>query len=153
MSWYLDSVYELNKESPYTFYIPSLEVLEKLEVGDLVKLIFVPVKEEDDGFRGERMWVEISEINGKNYLGQLANEPHQLPLKLGDVITFENEHICATQHDDAHSSKWDFYFDTLVTVSDDVLEKEEFHFMLKDDPHEDGDSGWTILSGYEETDF
>ena len=39
MSWYLDNVYELNKESPYTFYVPGAEVLEKLKVGDLVKLI------------------------------------------------------------------------------------------------------------------
>lgn len=47
MSWYLDNVYELNKESPYTCYVPSLEVLEKVKVGDLVKLIFVTNMEED----------------------------------------------------------------------------------------------------------
>ena len=41
MSWYLDNVYEINKEAPYTFYLPSSEVLEKLKIGDLVKLIFV----------------------------------------------------------------------------------------------------------------
>lgn len=33
MTWYLDNVYELNKEVPYTFYLPSSEVLEKLKVG------------------------------------------------------------------------------------------------------------------------
>lgn len=44
MSWYLDNVYELNKEAPYTFYLPSSEVLAKLRVGDLVKLIFVSKK-------------------------------------------------------------------------------------------------------------
>lgn len=31
MIWYLDNVYELNKEAPYTFYLPSSEVLEKLK--------------------------------------------------------------------------------------------------------------------------
>lgn len=47
MTWYLDNVYELNKEAPYTFYLPSSEVLEKLKVGDLVKLIFVSKNEEE----------------------------------------------------------------------------------------------------------
>lgn len=63
MSWYLDNVYELNKEAPYTFYLPSSNILGELKVGDLVKLIFVTKSEEDDGFHGERMWVAITEMN------------------------------------------------------------------------------------------
>lgn len=78
MSWYLDNVYELNQESPYTFYVPSSKVLEKLKVGDLVKLIFVNEKAEDDGFRGERMWVKITNIKGRKFKGILDNEPYHL---------------------------------------------------------------------------
>ncbi|MEH7356141.1 DUF2185 domain-containing protein [Neobacillus drentensis] len=153
MSWYLDNVYELNKESPYTFYVPSSEVLDKLKVGDLVKLIFVTKEEEDDGFRGERMWVEITQINGEKFVGKLDNEPYRLPLKSGDEISFGVENICDTEHEDPTSSNWDFYFDTKVIVSDDVLEKREFNFMLRDNPNGEDDSGWSILSGYEDDDF
>ena len=153
MSWYLDNVYDLNKESPYTFYVPSSEVLDKLKVGDLVKLIFVTEKAEYDGYRGERMWVQITNINGKRFKGKLDNEPQRLPLKIGDEISFGIENICDTEYQDPSSSKWDFYFDNLVTVSEDVLEKREFNFMLRDYPHGEGDSGWSILSGYEDDDY
>lgn len=153
MSWYLDNVDELNKEYPYTFYIPSLEVLDKLKVGDLVKLIFVTETKEDDGFRGERVWVEITKINGKRLSGKLDNEPYRLPLKIGDEISFGVENICDTEYEDPFSSEWDFYFDTLITVSKEVLERREFNFLLRDSPNGEGDSGWSILSGYEDDDF
>ncbi|MFT9847246.1 immunity protein Imm33 domain-containing protein [Aneurinibacillus sp. REN35] len=153
MSWYLDNVYDLNKESPYTFYIPSSEVLDKLKVGDLVKLIFVTEEAEDDGFRGERMWVQITHIKEKKFIGKLDNVPHRLPLKIGDEISFGIENICDTEYEDPNSTEWDFYFDTLVTVSEDVLEKREFNFMIKDYPNGEGDSGWSILSGYEDENF
>ncbi|RSD28984.1 immunity protein Imm33 domain-containing protein [Mesobacillus subterraneus] len=153
MSWYLDNVYELNKESPYTFYLPSTEVLDQLEVGDSVKLIFTTEEADHDGFRGERMWVEITHINGTEFVGKLENEPHRLQLKRGDEIPFKIENICDTEYEDPQSSDWDFYFDTLVTVSDDVLDKREFNFLLRDEPHGEGDSGWSVLSGYEEDEF
>ena len=153
MSWYLDNVYDLSKASPYTFYVPSPEVLDILKVGDLVKLIFVMEEPEEDNFRGERMWVEITYVKGNSFIGKLDNEPLRLPLKIGDEISFGIENICDTEYKDPYSSEWDFYFDTLVTVSEDVLEKREFNFMLSDNPHGEGDSGWTIFSGYEDNDF
>uniref|UniRef100_UPI0013D7DF83 DUF2185 domain-containing protein n=2 Tax=Bacillus paranthracis TaxID=2026186 RepID=UPI0013D7DF83 len=58
-----------------------------------------------------------------------------------------------TEYDDPSSKDWDFYFDTKVIVSNDVLEKREFNFMLKEDSREKGDSGWSILSGYESDDY
>ncbi|PEC20178.1 immunity protein Imm33 domain-containing protein [Bacillus cereus] len=153
MSWYLDNVYELNKEAPYTFYLPSSEILGKLKVGDLVKLIFVTKNEEEDGFNGERMWVEIIERNEKKFVGKLDNNPYRLALKKGDKISFGIENICDTEYKDPASSDWDLYFDTKVIVSNDVLEKREFNFMLREDSREEDDSGWSILSGYESDDY
>ncbi|MFC8055162.1 DUF2185 domain-containing protein [Bacillus cereus] len=153
MSWYLDNVYELNKESPYTFYVPSAEVLEKLKVGELVKLIFVSKNEEEDGFNGERMWVEITERNEKKFVGELSNDPYRLDLKIGDKISFGIENICDTEYDDPASSDWDFYFDTKVIVSNDVIEKEEFNFLIKDNPTVECTPGWSILSGYESDEY
>lgn len=153
MSWYLDNVFNLNNESPYTFYIPSSEVLDKLKIGDLVKLIFVTDEASDDEFRGERMWVRIDNITGNKFRGILDNEPYRLPLNIGDEISFGIENICDTEYHDPNSSEWDFYFDTFVTVSNDVLDKSEFNFMLRDYPNGEGDSGWSILSGYEDDEF
>lgn len=153
MSWQLDNVHKLNKEAPYTFYRPSEEVIEKLQVGDIVKLIFVSDQPSDDGFNGERMWVEITDRNGNNFTGTLDNEPFRLPLKAGEVITFGAENICDTEYEDPHAEDINEYFDMLVTVSNDVLDRNEFNFMLRDHPHGENDSGWSILSGYEEDDF
>lgn len=153
MSWYLDNVYERNAESPYTFYIPSKQVIDKLSIGDIVKLRFMG-ETETDGLAGERMWVEITERIGEKFKGLLTNEPNDLKdLKIGQEVLFKLENICDTEYQDPNSSKWDFYFDTLVTVSEDVFEKREFNFLLKDNPHGEGDSGWSILSGYEDDEF
>lgn len=73
MSWYLDNVYDLNKESPYTFYVPSSEVLDKLKVGDFVKLIFVTEKAEDDDFLND-------------------NENFQI-LSLGVILNFDDSRL------------------------------------------------------------
>lgn len=60
----------------------------------MVKLIFVSKNEEEDGFNGERMWVEIIERNEKKFVGELSNEPYRLDLKIGDKISFGIENIC-----------------------------------------------------------
>ncbi|EPE61003.1 hypothetical protein L479_02615 [Exiguobacterium sp. S17] len=150
MDWYLDNVESLHKEAPYTFYIPSKEVLNQLKVDDYVKLIFTTQVAESDGYRGERIWVQITKINGNDFEGVLDNEPERLPITLGTIVSFGVEHISQTEYEDPDAAKWDYYSDTLVTVSADVLEREELHFMLRDEPHGEGDSGWSFLSGYED---
>ncbi|MFF2877649.1 DUF2185 domain-containing protein [Gottfriedia sp. NPDC057991] len=153
MSWYLENVYERNEESPYTFYVLSKVMIDNLAVGDLVKLIFV-MEEQEVGLSAERMWVEITQINGQKFIGKLDNDPYRLQaLKAGDEITFGMENICDTEYKDPDSADWDFYFDTMVIVSNDVLEKREFNFLLRDDSQDEGDSGWSIFSGYEDGDF
>jgi len=153
MNWFLENAREANKKAPYTFYIPSEEVIRQLSVGDLVKLIFVAKEPSEDGMRAERMWVEITSIEGTHFIGRLDNEPYHVDIEPNTVITFNREHICSTEHDDPANEKWDFYFDTLVTVSNDVLDRREVNFMLRDEPHEEGDSGWSLLSGYEDDDY
>ncbi|MFJ7973691.1 DUF2185 domain-containing protein [Psychrobacillus sp. NPDC096389] len=152
MSWYLDNVYERNKESPYTFYVPSKQVIDMLNVGDIVKLIFVATKNEE--YAGERMWVEISYRQGNYFKGMLTNEPLNFKnLKYGQEITFQTEHICDTEYEDPTSSEWDYYFDAKIIVSNDVLERKEFNFMLRDHAKDEQDTGWSVLSGYEDDEF
>ena len=85
-------------------------MLEKLKIGDLVKLIFVSKNEEEDGFNGERMWVEIIERNEKKFVGELSNEPYRLDLKIGDKISFGIENICDTEYNDPSSKRLGFLF-------------------------------------------
>ena len=100
------------------------------------------------------MWVEITDRNKENFVGKLDNEPYHLKgLKLGQILHFGTEHICDTEYEDDDAAKMDYYFNTLVTVSNDVLERNEFNFLLKDKPNEPNDSGWVIFSGYEEDEF
>lgn len=153
MTWQLDNVYERNKESPYTFYKPSKEVIDSLEVEDLVKLIFF-VESDEDGYSGERMWVEIIERNSNHFVGKLENEPYRLKdLNSGQLIHFRTEHICETEYEDEESIQLDYYLDTLITVNIDVFDKNEFNFLLRDQSNDDNDSGWVVLSGYEEDEF
>lgn len=47
----------------------------------------------------------------------------------------------------------DYYFDNKVTVSNDVLLRNEFNFMLRFEPDNDSDLGWVFFSGHEQDDF
>ncbi|WP_314588324.1 DUF2185 domain-containing protein [Paenibacillus terrigena] len=154
MKWKLDSVVKLHKESPYTFYLPSDQVISQLKVGDLVKLIFMAEETFDNGCNAERMWVEILERNESDFLGKLANQPYYLSsLQYGDMIDFKSEHICSTQLDDPNSKDMDYYFDKKITVSNDVLSRNEFNFMLRFEPDNEHDLGWVFFSGYEDDEF
>jgi len=152
MTWSLDSVVARHKEAPYTFYVPSEYVLNKIEIGELVKLIFL-CGEEDTEYRGERMWVEIIHRSGDELIGTLRNEPVSIKdLVFGQEIHFKIEHICDTMHHDPSAVNWDYYFEKKVVVTNDVLERNEFNFMVRDFPNEssESDTGWSFFTGYEE---
>ncbi|MCP3776414.1 DUF2314 domain-containing protein [Paenibacillus sp. MZ04-78.2] len=132
MKWKLDNVVERHRESPYTFYLPSQHVLSQLKVGDLVKLIFMAEETLENGCEAERMWVEIIERKDSEFRGKLDNKPYYLDSpQYGDLIDFNLIHICDTQLDDPHSNDMDFFFDKRVTVSNDVLSRNEFNFLLR----------------------
>ncbi|HWO78437.1 MAG TPA: DUF2185 domain-containing protein [Bacillus sp. (in: firmicutes)] len=154
MKWKLDSVVDRHKESPYTFYLPSDHVLNQLKAGDLVKLMFMAEEALDNGYEGERMWVEILERNGSEFRGKLMNKPYYLQsLQYGDLIHFNRIHICDTQLDDPYAIDMNYYLDNKVTVSNDVLSRNEFNMMLRFEPCNDRDLGWVFFSGHEEDDF
>jgi hypothetical protein len=84
----LGSGVEAHEKYPETFWIPSDEMKDEVEPGHLVKLIFRHRK------GGERMWVEVTQVQGGRLVGTLANSPAVMPkLDAGDEIEFEREHI------------------------------------------------------------
>lgn len=150
MRWYLENVYEMKREAPYTIDIPSKKVIDQLKTGDIVKLIFSSDKGKD-GYSGERMWVEITERSGGRLIGILTNEPFIIGnLEIGAEIAFGVEHICDTEYEDLGAEAINAFFDTKVLVSNGVLERKAFNFLLRDKSEEPEDSGWTVMSGREE---
>lgn len=153
MTWFLDSAVERNQNAPYTFYIPSPSVIEMLQKGDKVKLIFVSAETEEE-YACERMWVEIAKVDGDCFVGTLINHPVKLSnLELGQTVNFSKEHICDTQYKDPEEQKWDYYFDSKIIVSNDVLERVEVNFLLRDFPRDDEDTGWSVFTGYEDDEY
>lgn len=78
--------------APYTFFLPSPEELQAIEVGDLIKLLF-EYSIEAEKWDAERMWVTVTSLDGDEVGGRLANIPDEprSPLSLGDPIKF-NRH-------------------------------------------------------------
>ncbi|WP_297204001.1 DUF2314 domain-containing protein [uncultured Brachyspira sp.] len=90
--YYLENAFELNKEYPDTFKIPSKKEINSLKTDDYVKLIFT-----EENAVPERMWVKITNINGDNFRGILDNDPYNLKsVKCGDEIVFKTENIIDT---------------------------------------------------------
>ncbi len=94
--WKLASGVECNRRWPDSFEIPSDAAKADVIPGDYVKLIF----ETNDW--GERMWVEVAEVDGDRYVGRLSNLPAGIPrLYPEDRIRFKSEHIIDIDWQDA----------------------------------------------------
>ncbi|MHC1683045.1 MAG: DUF2314 domain-containing protein [Clostridiaceae bacterium] len=88
--FYLENVIEKNIEFPRTFLIPNKEEIEKLNKGNLIKLIFVMEKPHTNGCRAEKMWVEITSVQNGILTGILNNKPYYLKsIKAGGIITLK----------------------------------------------------------------
>lgn len=148
----LGSLVELKKEYPYTVYQPSEEILDKLEVGHIVKLLFTYDIPEQKYF-GERMWVKITHIYEDYYEGVLDNVPLEAPIETGNNVMFKREHIYDTELYDPVSEEIEYYFEKLALVSEDVFKRREFNFLSRVEPHDERDTGWVIYSGYEGPDY
>jgi len=59
---------------------------------DFVKLIF----EQKNPAGGERMWVQVDEKIGNQYMGTLSNQPVMLRMKQGALVVFESIHVLDT---------------------------------------------------------
>lgn len=99
--WELQSGVVRNEQHPDTFWIPDEAIRRSLEIGDFVKVMFEythpEAYDDDDMFAGERMWVEVVDLNGPYFIGKLRNRPictsEWHDLDFDSEITFLPEHV------------------------------------------------------------
>jgi len=154
--WFLEDVRELVEVAPYTFYIPSPEVLAQLEPGHTVKLYFVSDDEEFDEVITEQLWVRITGIEGDEFRGELESEPEAIPeLQAGDEIEFASDHIIDTQLEDPISNVVQKYASNCFVTSRVLEDEQPVGSLYRENPAEAGDdlpqfSGWNIMAGDED---
>lgn len=94
MTYTLNDAQLMAQANPGKFEAPSQQDLDALKPGDLVKLCFsmdIPGRERPSR---ERMWVIIRGMKGDEIIGELNNEPFEMPgLRCGDVVHFEPRNI------------------------------------------------------------
>ena len=96
-SWSLGDAQKLVDEVPYKFSKPSREVIEPLEKGHKVKLIFKFKSDNSEALNTEQLWVEILLVQENKFLGQLEDDSiYNQDLKCGEIIEFEECHIMDT---------------------------------------------------------
>jgi hypothetical protein len=102
--WCLEDGEERHRKAPATFLIPDLALRQRLQPGDVAKLIFRIAVEGDAYGATERMWVVVRERMPDGYVGMLENEPHSISRNdrfwRGTELPFEYCHIIAVGHAD-----------------------------------------------------
>ena len=159
-SWKLDNAKDVQKEFPYTFYKPSEEIISKLKVGDIVKLIFSFESDEPNVPRAERMWVIIQSINSESYVGTLDNDPYHIKdIKAGDRVDFRKEHIIDFDTiedlgiEDTNADIIESYFKKCFVSNQIMNEGFKVGRLYKEKPEDEDDTGWVLLSNYESQEY
>ena len=133
---------ERHRADPMTFSIPRSDIRRSLGLGSRVKLLFAVGT--DDPPSAERMWVEVTQVLGKRYVGQLANEPVAIAdLEFGDEVTFGPEHVAAIWRETGHEPGPEQYAIVSSRVWQDGAIPERTIRMDTPDPSA---SGWILFA-------
>ncbi len=93
----LRSGLDAHNSNPDTFSIPPIDEIQKLDKGNIVKLIFEIQTIDEKGqeeINLERMWVTIIEREGEWFTGLLDNQPFCTDdIHPGTKLSFNSEHI------------------------------------------------------------
>lgn len=148
--FYLENVIEKNRQFPRTFLIPTQEEIDRLEIGNLIKLVFVMEEPQDNGCRAEKMWVKVISIEKNKFTGILDNEPYYLKsIKAGDIITFETKNIACI-----YGPKAPFNEKLFAIITKKALESRQVNWVIRtDDLVDEQDSGWQLFYGDESQEY
>jgi len=152
----VDDIRETAKASPYTFYLPPPARLNAVSIGDSVKIIIRSIPHSNE-YDAERVWVDITAINGDDWQGKLANIPFDIPqLKLNEIVAFKSWNVIDTKWKNPEKEKilpveeskqiWD-----RCMVDQEVLDgTARVGYIYREEPDLGGgndkypDSGWRI---------
>jgi len=158
-SWRLVDCEELAKDNKYTFYKPSRNITDKLDVGNVVKLNFQFESTNDEDPLGERMWVIITEKSQNKFKGTLDNNPFYLSeLYYQDIIEFEHKHIIDHDLEISEPNLVDKYIERCFVNNQILYEQESINYLYRE-PIEDDyegdyeDSGWRLMTGKETDEY
>lgn len=158
-SWTLVDCEELAKENKYTFYKPSRNITDRLEVGNLVKLNFQFESTNDEDPLGERMWVIITEKSQNKFKGTLNNNPFYLSeLYYQDIIEFEHKHIIDHDLEISEPNLVDKYIERCFVNNQIIFEQESINYLYREPTEDDyegdyEDSGWRLMTGKETDEY
>ena len=152
--WDLEDATVRASQYPYTFWKPSQELVEKLERGHFVKLIFAlrsPGKEDPDA---ERMWVEITERKKDDFSGRLDNQPEYIAgLNLGESIEFQAKHIIGASIDDPVPDPTLKWVPKCFVTNRILRDEQRIGYLYREEPDREEDSGWRIMCGDEDDEY
>ncbi len=93
-------------------------------------------------------------------IGTLDNEPfHIKDLKAGDSIVFRREHIIQydtlddLEIEDENEGKLEPYFKRCIVSNQIMQDRQQIGYVYREEPNEDIDSGWYVMSGNETDDY
>ncbi|MBS0483332.1 MAG: DUF2185 domain-containing protein [Proteobacteria bacterium] len=153
-TWSLDDPRPIAASAPYTFCLPSQRLLDAVRPGDLVKAIFRP-KPSNRNYDAERMWVTVAQLKGDQLIGELANQPFDMPqMKQGMSVTVPLNFVIDIDWAEGHVGPFEApsreYWDRCM-VDDCVSEgRSRVDYLYREEPDlgcdEDRypDSGWRI---------
>lgn len=155
-SFTLDDPRPIKREAPYTYYLPSVQRLAVIEVGDEVQLLFRSTAS-DPKYDVERMWVVVQLVSEDSLVGKLLNKPFDMPgLKKGERVRFQRHHAISVLFRDKEKSnrivespQRDYWERCMVDrcVLDDAV-PVGFIYREAPEPMREGDkypdSGWRI---------
>lgn len=157
--WYLEDTRELADAEPYTFYVPSSEVIAAVQPGESVQLMFHYDGDDIDDEQVESLWVKVTEIDGDDYYGELETAPELIPeLEVGDEIEFTSYHITDTQRDDPVPNIVEQYSQTCYVTASVLEDEQPVGALYRENPAEAEEampdfSGWNIMAGDEDDEY
>ena len=153
-TWSLVDASERATQCKYTFYKPSAEIIQKIAVGENVKLMFRIESDIPCPFSDERMWVKVDSIDGRGgYTGHLEYAPAFIDdLSPGDPISFRDIHIINSDHDDDDNIV-EQYLPGCFVSNRILMDGNEIGSLYRGEPENEKDSGWWITAGDESDEY
>ena len=152
--WWLEDARAIAAKNPYTFWLPSDEIIAKLVPGNQVKLIFAFDADGPETPRAERMWVDISSRHGSSFRGVLDNTPKYMTgISHGDSLAFTEEHIIDTDIADSTSDDFEKYFQRCFVTDRIIRDGAKPSYVYREAPDREDDSGWRFLAGDESDEY